>query len=58
MKQKYFLTEDEEEIDFLANNLNLDPRDLYILGFMKGFDRATLKKWNEKGLMDFSVSYR
>lgn len=44
------------EIEILSEQL--DPREMYILGYLKGFDRKTLKEWNKKGLMDFSVRMR
>lgn len=54
--KKYTNKFNEEEIEILSSQL--DPREMYILGFLKGFDRKTLKEWNEKGLMDFSVKIR
>jgi hypothetical protein len=54
MKQKQTLTQ-EQEMEILSEQVN--PEEFYILGFLKGFDRETLKKWNKKGLMDFSVKY-
>lgn len=53
MKKQYIDFEDEE-IEILSKQL--DPRELYILGFLKGFDRKTLKEWGKKGLMNFSVA--
>ena len=51
-KQQLSLSE-KEELDLLSEQL--DPREMYVIGFMKGFDRKALKEWNKKGLMDFSV---
>jgi hypothetical protein len=56
MKQKYIYPNEYEEIEILREQL--DPEEMYILGFLKGFDRKTLKDWSEKGLMDFSLKYR
>jgi len=46
---------ERDEIEILTEDLHLDPREMYVLGFLKGFDRRTLREWNKKGLMDFSV---
>lgn len=54
MKQKYQINFENDEVDLLSNQL--DPKEMYILGFLKGFDRKTLRAWSEKGLMDFSIS--
>ncbi|VVB78618.1 Uncharacterised protein [uncultured archaeon] len=55
MKKQYSQPFEKEELEILTEELNLDPREMYVLGFLKGFDRKTLKEWNKKGLMDFSV---
>lgn len=52
MKEKY-RDFSKKEIEMLSNQL--DPREFYILGFLKGFDRKTLKEWSKKGLIDFSI---
>ncbi len=53
MKQKYQTSFEIDELDMLSEQL--DPREMYILGFLKGFDRKTLKAWGEKGFFDFSI---
>jgi hypothetical protein len=54
MKAQYNFVE-KDEIEILTDDLNLDPREMYVLGFLKGFDRKKLRDWNRKGLIDFSV---
>ena len=46
--------EGKNENQILSEQLN--PEEMYVLGFIKGFDRKTLKDWSRKGLMDFTVS--
>lgn len=43
----------KDELEILSEQL--DSKELYILGYLKGFDRKTLKEWDKKGLMDFSL---
>lgn len=52
--KKQHLSE-QEEIAMLAKEIN--PSEMYILGFLKGFSRKTLEDWNDKGIFDFSVDY-
>jgi len=54
MKKQYIDYEGKDELEILSQQL--DAREMYILGFLKGFDRKQLKEWGEKGLMDFSVA--
>ena len=54
MKKQYLDFEGKDEIEILSEQL--DPREMYIIGFLKGFDRKILKEWNKKGLIDFSVN--
>lgn len=53
MKNKDQILSEDEEIEILSKQL--DSREMYILGFLKGFDRKQLKEWSKRGLMDFSV---
>lgn len=39
---------DMEELNFLKEEL--DSEEIFILGFLKGFDRAVMKKWVEEGI--------
>jgi len=55
MKKQYNQPVEREELDILVEDLNMDSKEMYILGFLKGFDRGNLREWNKKGLMDFSV---
>jgi hypothetical protein len=50
-KYKNFNTQDEMEI--LSGQLS--PEEMYIAGFLKGFNREILKEWQEEGILDFSV---
>ncbi len=54
MKQKYQRDFERDEIDILSDQL--EPKELYILGFLKGFDRRVLKEWGKKGIFDFSIN--
>ncbi len=54
MKKQFQDYAEIDEIDILSEQL--DSREMYILGFLKGFDRRVLKEWGRKGLMDFSVN--
>jgi len=54
MKKQYIEYEGKDELEILSEQL--DPQEMYILGFLKGFNRNNLKEWGKKGLMDFSVS--
>lgn len=42
MKKKYTEPVEKDEIDMLAEQL--DPREMYIIGFLKGFSRKNLKE--------------
>jgi len=53
MKKQYLDREYTEEINYLSDEL--DPREMFILGFLKGFDRRTMKDWSNKGLWDTSI---
>jgi len=44
---------DADEINLLSGDL--DSKEAFILGFLKGFDRATTKKWIEKGLWEYEI---
>lgn len=52
MTEQHLISE-EDELKILSKQL--DSRELYILEYLKGFDRKTLREWNKKGLIDFSV---
>jgi hypothetical protein len=54
MKTNYHNIREKDELDILTDDINLDPREMYVLGFLKGFDRAVLKEWSKKGLIDIS----
>ncbi len=43
----------EEEIRMLSEQL--DPREMFILGYLKGFDRKVMKEWDERGLWENSI---
>ena len=45
----------DQELTYLRDKTGLSSDEVYVLGYLKGFDREKLKKWNEKGLLDFSV---
>jgi hypothetical protein len=55
MKKQTFQIEQSDEIDYLTDNVGLDDEEIYILSYLKGFNRKNLKEWNKKGLMDFSI---
>lgn len=53
MKNNYDI-KPQNEIEILSTELS--PQEMYIIGFLKGFDRANLKQMGEKGILDFSVN--
>ena len=55
MKRQKIYGEYKEEIDTLSEEL--DPREMFILGFLKGFDRKVLKDWQKEGLFDSYSGY-
>ena len=55
MSQKYFDMPEGNEIDILVDKVHLDSREMFILGFLKGFDRRAMKEWSKKGLGNFSI---
>ena len=52
MKQNYEMPE-ENEIEILINQVHLDSREMFVLGFLKGFDRNAMKEWAKKGLANY-----
>lgn len=42
------------EIDILSEQVNLDSREMFVLGFLKGFNRKAMKEWSKKGLGNYS----
>jgi len=52
MTKQQNLSEDDE-IEILSKQL--DSREMYMISFLKGFDRKILKEWGKKGLMDFAI---
>lgn len=55
MKTQNLQSQEKNEIEYLKDNAGLDEREIYILSYLKGFNRKTLKEWNKKGFMDFSI---
>jgi len=53
MQRKYNNFKSQDEVEILSHQLS--PEEMYIVGFLKGFDRQVLKEWQEKGILDFSV---
>ena len=53
MRNKYQNFNAQDEIEILSTQLS--PEEMYIVGFLKGFDRQTLKEWQEEGILDFSA---
>jgi hypothetical protein len=53
MKNKYQNFNSRDEVEILSSQLS--PEEMYIVGFLKGFDRRVLKEWQQKELLDFSV---
>ncbi|MDD5193964.1 MAG: hypothetical protein PHF67_05285 [Candidatus Nanoarchaeia archaeon] len=54
MKQKYYDLPEGNEMDILVNQVHLDSNEMFILGFLKGFDRNAMKEWTQKGLANYS----
>jgi len=40
----------EEEIEILGKQL--EPREVFLLGFLKGFNRNNLRQWQEQELLN------
>lgn len=53
-KQKLELI-DGDEIKLLSNQVS--PEEMFIIGFLKGFDRKTLKEWEDNEIIDFSIEF-
>jgi hypothetical protein len=53
MKKQQIIQDYQEEINFLGKEL--DPSEMFVLGFLKGFDRKKLREWVELGLWDTSI---
>ena len=54
MKDAYQIFNAQNEIEILSHQLS--PEEMYIVGFLKGFNRQTLRDWQEEGILDFSVN--
>jgi len=44
---------EKDELEFLKRELNSE--ELFLLSFLKGFNRKVTKEWDEKGFWDFSI---
>jgi hypothetical protein len=44
---------EKDELEFLKSNL--DSEELFLLSFLKGFNRGVAKEWDKKGFWDFSI---
>ena len=42
---------DSDELLFISE---LDKTEAYILGFLEGFNRRTMKRWQQKGLANYN----
>ena len=54
MKHQKIQIADREEMEILKNQL--DSRDLFLIGFLKGFNRSNMKEWAENDLSVFNSS--
>ncbi|MBI3623681.1 hypothetical protein HY212_06415 [Candidatus Pacearchaeota archaeon] len=52
---KKYIEQEDLELDILKSQL--DPRDLFILGFLKGFNRSNMLAWSRKDLAVFNTKY-
>jgi hypothetical protein len=50
MKKQKLYQEYRQEMDFLSNQL--DSEEIMVLGYLKGFNRKTMKEWQRMGLYD------
>lgn len=48
MKRQF--QEYSREVEYLQDQL--DPNEIIVLGYLKGFDRKSMKEWQKKGLYD------
>lgn len=55
MKKQKLELADSDEISLLSKQVS--PEEMFILGFLKGFDRKTLKEWNDNEIIDFSIEF-
>jgi len=53
MKNTYQNFNAQDEVEILSTQLS--PEEMYIVGFLKGFNREVLREWQEQGILDFSV---
>lgn len=52
MKKQYLENPNvNQELEILKKQL--EPEDMYIIGYLKGFDRKMMKEWREKGLWEY-----
>ncbi|MDP2925624.1 MAG: hypothetical protein Q8N99_04590 [Nanoarchaeota archaeon] len=51
MKRQHQSLTQKQEIEILSKQL--DPEDMYIIGYIKGFDRKLMKEWSEKGIWEY-----
>jgi hypothetical protein len=53
MKNRYPNFNAQDEVEILSGQLS--PEEMYVVGFLKGFNRQVLKEWQKRELLDFSV---
>jgi hypothetical protein len=46
---------ENEEVELLREHLS--PDEIFLLGFLKGFDRRVTQEWEDEGLLDISLEY-
>ena len=58
MKQQYkqhrIDSMEAHEMELLADQL--DSREMFIVGFLKGFNRTTMKEWQKQGIGEYSLN--
>ena len=50
MRKQYSNLSKKDEINLLSEEL--DPREMYILGFLNGIDRKAMKELGKRGMWD------
>ena len=50
---QYIDSYEANEMEILADQL--DSKEMFLLGFLKGFDRKVMREWQRKGIGDYSM---
>ncbi len=45
---------EKDELNLLREQLS--PEEVFLLGFLKGFDRNVMREWDKNGLWNFDIN--